>query len=152
MLRHRFALLVLVFSLNTTGCAWAQRFRDDPIAALQEGVGYIRTALSLATSAFEMWASSNPEASADARSQFHMIAGNVDRGLIVAQDGLRLAASTSGPAPDINVLLRDAQTAIGSLSRFLAELPSGNAPRAASNGSMQAAITATERASRPVSR
>lgn len=149
-MRRRFALMTLVLALNVSGCAWAQRFQEDPIAALQEGVGYVRTALSLATSAFEMWATANPETSADARTQFHMISSNVDRGLIVAQDGLRLAASASGPAPDINVLLRDAQTAMGSLHQFLVGLPSGTAPRAGAGGPMQSAIEATERASRPV--
>lgn len=142
-------LLVLTLSLSLSGCAWAQRFQEDPIAALQEGVGYVRTALSLAATAFELWATANPDTSADARTQFHMISNSVDRGLIVAQDGLRLAASASEPAPDINVLLRDAQTAMGSLHQFLASLPNGTSPRAGASGPMQAALTATERASRP---
>lgn len=145
-MRRWIVLLALLF--NLTGCAWAQRFKDDPIAALQDGVGYIRTALSLASSAFELWASANPDTAVEARTQFQMISANIDRGLIVAQDGLRLAASASGSPPDANVLLRDAQTAVGSLHRFLVGLPGGNAPRAGSNSPMQAAIEATDRASR----
>jgi len=148
MFKRWIVLLTLVFSLS--GCAWAQRFKDDPIGALQEGVGYIRTALSLASTAFELWASANPETSSDARTQFHMISSNVDRGLIVAQDSLRLAASASEPAPDVDRLLRDAQTAMGALHQFLSGLPQGTGARASSGSPMQAALEATERASRPI--
>jgi hypothetical protein len=142
-------VFILTIALSLSGCAWFQKLKDDPIAAMQDGVGYIRTAVSLASTAFELWATANPDTAADARSQFQAIVGSVDRGLITAQDGLRLAANARGPAPDVSALLRDAQTAMASLHQFLANLPGRTRPGATPNESMRAALEATERASRP---
>ena len=142
-------LFVVILSLSLSGCAWFQKLHDDPIAAMQDGVGYIRTAASLASTAFELWATANPDAAANVRPQFQQIMGEVDRGLLVAQDGLRLAANARGPAPDISVLLRDAQTAMGHLHEFLANLPSSSRPNATPSQAMRSALVATERASLP---
>lgn len=141
----RIALLALI--LSSSGCAWFQRFKDDPIAAFQDTVGYIRTALSLAQTGFELWAAANPEAAANVRPQFVQIVGQVDRGLLIAQDGLRLAATARGPSPDVAVLLRDAQTAMGHLHEFLANLPTSTRPGAPPNETMRAALQATRTAS-----
>ena len=61
--------------------------------------------------------------------RFEQVAGNVDRGLVVAQDGLRLAAH-AGRTPDMTALLRDATTAMRDVHAFLEGLPTppGRAP------------------------
>lgn len=141
-------LFVLVFSIS--GCAaWFEQLRTNPVAGISTGVSYIQTALSLARGAFEIWATTSgaPDV-AVTRARFNEVANNVDRGLLAAQDGLRLASHAGGPAPDMNALLRDAQQAIGSLHEFLAGLP-GNGPGRASHPSMRDALDATEAASRP---
>lgn len=147
-------LHVIMFAviLSTSGCAaWFEQLRTNPIAGLSTGVSYIQTALSLARGAFEIWATTSGAPDVEVtRTRFNEIASNVDRGLLVAQDGLRLASHAGGPAPDMNVLLRDAQQAIGSINAFLAGLP-GNGPGRASHPSMRDALAATEAAARPLS-
>lgn len=142
---------LLVLALSTSGCAaWFEQLRTNPVAGISTGVSYIQTALSLARGAFEVWATTSGAPDIEiTRARFNEIAGSVDRGLIAAQDGLRLAAHAGGPAPDLNALLRDAQQAIGSINAFLAGLP-GNGPGRASHPSMRAALEATDAASRPL--
>jgi len=143
------ALFALV--LSTSGCAaWFEQLRTNPIAGLSTGVSYIQTALQLARGAFEIWATTSGAPDVETtRVRFNEVASNVDRGLLVAQDGLRLASHAGGPAPDMNALLRDAQQAIGSLNAFLAGLP-GNGPGRASHPSMRDALAATEAAAHPL--
>lgn len=147
-MRLRRVMCVVVLSLSLSGCAWFQRLKDDPIAALQEGLGYMNTALGLARTAFEVWAATNPELAVGVRHQFTEVTGTVQRGMMVAQDGLRLAANARGPSPDVPTLLRDSQTAMRSVHDFLANLP-GNGPGRASHPSMRDALLATERAATP---
>ena len=149
-MKKLFYVFLLSISLSLSGCAaWFDLLRTNPVAGMSSGVDYIRTALSLAKGAFEIWATSNPEGSADARSRFNEISSNVDRGLLAAQDGLRLASHAGGAAPDMNALLKDAQQAIGSVNGFLSGLP-GNGPGRAANPTMREALIATEAASKPL--
>jgi hypothetical protein len=143
--------LLFVLILSTSGCAaWFEQLRTNPVSMLSTGVGYIQTAMTLARGAFEIWATSSDSPDvAVTRARFNEIANSVDRALLVAQDGLRLAAHAGGSAPDIAALLRDAQQAIGSVHAFLAGLP-GNGPGRASHPSMRDALVATEAASRPL--
>lgn len=147
------ALLVLlvVLAASSQGCTpWFEQLKSNPVAGLSTGVGYIQTALSLARGAFEIWATSSGGADVEmTRARFNEVANNVDRGLLAAHDGLRLASHVRGPAPSMNVLLRDAQQAIGSVHTFLVGLP-GNGPGRAAHPSMRDAILATEAASRPI--
>lgn len=139
---------MVFLSSGMTGCAWYARLREDPIAALAEGGAYIRTALSMAKSAFDIYAATSGDANIEqTRARFNDVAGSVDRGLLVAQDGLRIAASARGPAPDMTALLRDAQQAILHVHEFLGGLP-GNAPGRAVRPEMREALLATERAGR----
>lgn len=148
-MKKLFLALFLCFSLS--GCAgWVAEFRANPVAGLQSGVSYIQTALSLARGAFEIWAATAGESASETRLRFNEVAAQVDRGLLVAQDGLRVAAHAGGSTPDMNALLRDAQAAIGSLNSFLSGLP-GHGPGGSNNPTMREAIQATEQASRPLS-
>lgn len=151
MKKQLMALVALLAALTMSGCnaAWFQALRSNIVVAAQDGVSYIRTALSMARGAFEVWAATDPEGTAAIRARFNELTAQVDRGLIVAQDGLRLAAHIGGPAPDLNELLREAQQAIGSIHAFLAGLP-GNGPGRASSPTMREALEATAQASRPI--
>lgn len=147
-MKFRVLLLVLALGFSSSSCAWYQRLRNDPVAALQEGVGYIATALNMARSAFEIYAGTSGDQNiATTRTRFNEVAGSVDRGLMVAQNGLRIAATARSGNPDVTSLLTDAQTAIRSVHDFLVNLP-GNGPGRAANPAMAEAIAATERASR----
>ena len=146
-MRMRRLIVLALMCLSLSGCAgWIERFKKDPVAALQDGVGFIRTAASMASAAFEVWASTNQDMAANVRPQFHQVIGDVNRGLLVAQDGLRLAAQTRSDAPDVSALLRDAQTAMQHLHEFLGNLP-GNGPGRAADPLMRDALQATQRAS-----
>jgi len=143
------SVLLVLFLSTTSSCAWYQRLRNDPVMALQEGVGYIGTALNMARSAFEIYASTSGDENVGAtRARFNEVTGSVDRGLMVAQSGLRVAAATRSESPDVTVLLVEAQTAIRAVHDFLVGLP-GNGPGRAANPLMAEAIAATERASLP---
>lgn len=145
-MRRLITMLSLLFCLSALGgCAWWQKLQTDPVAAMQDATSYIRTAAGMARSAFEIWASASGDQGAAVRPQFNQIMGSVDQGLVVAQDGLRIAAIARGPAPDVNALLTQAQTAVGSLTAFLSGLPTGGPGRAA-DPTMRDAIQATQRA------
>lgn len=150
-MKKSFHALVLVVLCSLNGCAsWFEQLRTNPIAGISTGVSYIQTALSLARGAFEIWATTSGAPDVETtRARFNEVAASVDRGLLAAQDGLRLASHAGGPAPDMNVLLRDAQQAISSVNAFLSGLP-GNGPGRASHPSMRDALQATEAASRPL--
>lgn len=137
----RLALVVLL-TLNV-GCSstWAQQFRDNPILALQNNVQYLSTALSLARGAVAVYSAASGDASAVSR--FESVAGNVSQGIVVAQDGLRLAANV-GSRPDVPALLRDATTAMRDVHAFLEGLPSQ--PGRAPDPIMRDALQATARA------
>lgn len=138
--------LLLCLCLVLTGCpSWWQKLHDDPVAALQDGLGYFRTAISLATQAFGIWSMVNPTSAASMAPQFNGLITNVNLGLNVAQDGLHLAADAHGAAPDPNVLLRDAQAAMANLNSFLTALPPAH-PGAAVDPTMLQALRATSHA------
>lgn len=141
-------VLVLVLGVFGGGCAWWSQLKSDPVTALSEGTNYIRTGLSLARVAFDIWAAADPNGAAAPRNTFNTIVGNVERGLQVAQSGLRTAAVARGPAPDTEALLREAQTAMRDLNAFLSGLPSRGDGRAV-DPTMRAALQATLEASRP---
>jgi len=126
---RRYAVrLALVLTLTLPGCAsWIQQFKDNPVLALQTNVQYISTALSLARGAVAVYSAASGDT--DIVTRFEQVAGNVDRGLVVAQDGLRLAAH-AGRTPDMTALLRDATTAMRDVHAFLEGLPTppGRAP------------------------
>ena len=137
----RLALLILL-TLNV-GCSstWAQQFRDNPVLALQNNVQYLSTALSLARGAVAVYSAASGDASA--LSRFESVAGNVSQGIVVAQDGLRLAANV-GSRPDVPALLRDATTAMRDVHAFLEGLPSQ--PGRAPDPIMRDALAATAQA------
>lgn len=150
MRQFRFLALLLLLSLGSSGCAWYQRFKADPIAALAEGGQYISTALNMARGAFDIYAAtSNDPNIATTRASFNAVAGSVDRGLLVAHDGLRIAATVRGGAPDVTALLRDAQQGIQHVHEFLSGLPGVGAGRAVAP-SMREALLATAAAARPL--
>lgn len=137
----RLALLALL-ALNT-GCAtsWAREFRDNPVLALEHNVQYLSTALSIARGAVTLYASASGDASAVPR--FESVAGNVSRGIVVAQDGLRLAAD-AGTRPNVTALLSGATSAMRDVHAFLEGLPSQ--PGRAPDPIMRDALQATARA------
>jgi hypothetical protein len=141
--------VLFVLVVSTSGCAaWFEQLRTNPVAGILTSVNYIQTALSLARSAFEIWATTSGAPDVElTRARFNALVTNVDRALFVVQDGLRLAAHAGSPAPDVRTVLRDAQQAIGTVHAFLAGLP-GNGPGRASHPSMRDALDATELASR----
>ena len=142
-------VLIALLLLPQTGCAaWFDLLRTNPIAALQQGAGYIGTAAQLARTAFDAWAAMNPEAAVDARPRFQQVMGQVDRGLMVGQDALSIAAHASAPAPDANLLLKDAQSAMGNVHEFLSGLKMP--PGGAMDSTMIEALKATEKASHPL--
>lgn len=148
-MRRLMTAFLLMFALTSLGgCAWWQKLQSDPVAAMQDATSYIRTAAGIARSAFEVWASASGDQGTAVRPQFNQIMGSVDQGLVVAQDGLRIAATARGPSPDVNALLTQAQTAVGSLTAFLSGLPINGGPGRAADPLMRDAIQATQRASR----
>lgn len=138
--------LVIAFALLNAGCtgAWWQQLRENPLAALQEGSGYIRTALGLAQTAFNAYAQQTGTVQPGAVNTFNHIVGNVQRGLQVANDGLRIAQHARGPAPDANALLNDARAAMGDVAAFLTGLR--QQPGQAADPLLRDAIAAAERA------
>lgn len=147
----RVVILVVMVVLGSTGCtAWWNALKADPITGISESTNYIRTGLSLARVAFDIWAAADPNGAAGPRNTFNNIVGNVERGLAVAQSGLRTAAAARQPTPDPEVLMREAQNAMRDLNAFLSGLPSHGDGRAV-DPNMRAAIQATAEASRPLS-
>lgn len=142
-------LVVLMFTLTTPSCAWWQKLMNDPSAALQEGTSYFRTALGLARSAFDIWAAGNPEQANNVRPQFNRVVGDVEQGLMFAQQTFRTSAQTRQPAPDSNELLHSAQESMGRVHDLLSGLP-GPEPGRAVDSSMREALNATQRASQRI--
>lgn len=147
---RRLSVLVLSAALASSGClaSWFRQLRENPVAALQEGVGFISNAAGLADLAFNTWASANPDGAEGARLQFSSVMGNVRRGLEAAQSGLRVAARAQGPSPDANNLLRDARDAMTNMNAFLQGL--GGPAGRASSPIMQQAVQATAAAAQPL--
>lgn len=143
-------LLVLVLTA-TSGCgAWWQRFRENPVAVLTEGTGYMVNALSLAELAFNAWAAGNPAATPETRAQFMAVVGHARRGIAVAQAGLRTAATLQRDELDVDRLLRDAQGAVTSVATFLRGLSTPNG--SAQDPMMATAIQHLEASSEPIRR
>jgi len=106
----------------------------------------------MARGAFEIYAATSGDPNiSTVRTTFNEVAGSVDRGLLVAYDGLRVAARVRNGNPDVTELLRDAQQGIGHVHEFLAGLP-GAGPGRAVAPSMRDALAATAAAARPVAR
>ncbi len=134
-------ILVLSFSLLLPGCAsWAQRYRDTPVAAFTQDVAYMNLAIGVARAAV------GSTGDANAIQQFDQIASQVQRGLAVATDGVRIAANAGSREPDYVALLRDSKSAMGSLNEFIRGFTTG--PGQAASPLMREAVQMTERASR----
>lgn len=144
--------MVAALSLSTSGCAatrdWWASFKADPVAGVSDVTSYIRTALGLARTGFEIYAAAAGPSSAEARTRFETIAGTVERGVLVAQDGLRLAANLRQAEPNVDTLTSDARSAMLNLHAFLQGLP-GVSTGQASNPTLREAIAATQAAARP---
>lgn len=150
MKKNRSLMLALLLALGASGClaSWFETLRRDPIAGIAEGVGFLQNALGLADVAFNGWAAANPDTAGASRQQFNSLVGNVRRGLNVAQSGVRTAAVAHAPAPNVNELLGSAREGMQNVSAFLQGLSGG--PGRAASPDLQAAITATAAASRPL--
>lgn len=134
-------ILVLSLSLLLPGCAsWAQRYRDTPVAAFTQDVAYMNLAIGVARAAVAGTGDAN------AIQQFDQIASQVQRGLAVATDGVRIAANAGSSEPDYVALLRDSKSAMGSLNEFIRGFTTG--PGQAASPLMREAAQMTERASR----
>lgn len=132
-------IVVLSFSLLLPGCAsWAQRYRDTPVAAFTQDVAYMNLAVGVARAAVAS------TGDADAMRQFDQIAGQVQRGLALATDGVRIAANAGSSQPDYVTLLRDSKSAMGSLNEFIRGFTTG--PGQAANPIMREAALMTARA------
>lgn len=132
-------LLPLVLFLSLSGCAsWAQRYRDTPVAAFTQDVAYMNLAVALARTAVTSTGDAN------AVQQFDHIAGQVQRGLAVATDGVRIAANAGSGEPDYVALLRDSKSAMGSLNEFIRGFSTG--PGQAPSPLMREAARVTGRA------
>lgn len=132
-------IVVLSFSLLLPGCAsWAQRYRDTPVAAFTQDVAYMNLAVGVARAAVAS------TGDADAMRQFDQIAGQVQRGLALATDGVRIAANAGSSQPDYVALLRDSKSAMGSLNEFIRGFTTG--PGQAANPMMREAALMTARA------
>jgi hypothetical protein len=149
-IKKKILVLVLITGVaGTSGCAaWFQQFKDNPVATLQQGVGYISNAVSLARVAFSLLAGAVPAVAA-VTPQFETIVGRVDQGIGLAMDGLRIAAVAQGPAPDANALLNESRSALIDLQSFMNSLP-GQGPGRAASPEMQNALHALETAAQPV--
>lgn len=132
-------IVVLSFSLLLPGCAsWAQRYRDTPVAAFTQDVAYMNLAVGVARAAVASTGDT------DAMRQFDQIAGQVQRGLALATDGVRIAANAGSSQPDYVALLRDSKSAMGSLNEFIRGFTTG--PGQAANPMMREAALMTARA------
>lgn len=132
-------VLVLSLSLLLPGCAsWAQRYRDTPVAAFTQDVAYMNLAVGVARAAVASTGDT------DAMRQFDQIAGQVQRGLALATDGVRIAANAGSSQPDYVALLRDSKSAMGSLNEFIRGFTTG--PGQAANPMMREAALMTARA------
>lgn len=144
-MKRRFRFLAMLLCLQLVSCAsWIQQWRDNPIMALQSNVGYIQTAASLARGAFTAWATATGTVPPETMARFESIMGHVQRGLVLAQDGFRIAASAGQSQPNLDRLLEDAHTALRDLREFLAHLPPFTG--GAAGPQMQAALEALDNA------
>ncbi len=125
-------VLVSVFNLNCTAASqWWARFKADPIAGVADGTSVFRGAINAARVAFNLYAMVNPTGAEQARGSFEGILGNVERGVTVAQSGLRVLAEARRDTVDTDALFTEARTAAGSLRDFLRNLPGAGAGGAA---------------------
>ena len=122
MRRYAVLFLALLALAGTPGCntAFARQFRSDPLAAVIDAVSYSRTALSIARGAVAVYAAVSGDSSVV--GTFEQLAGQVDRGLLVAQDGARVA-SEAGHGASVDALMSDAKTAMVHVNAFLNGLP-----------------------------
>lgn len=141
MRRFLYAVL-LIASLTSVGCAsWINDLRSNPIAALTTAVNYFQTAITLARGAVGVYATAAGDT--NVASRFEQLASNVENGLVVAQDGLRVAAD-AGTTPDVSALLTDAKQSMAHVHEFLAGLSTTS--HAASSSQMRSALHATAQA------
>lgn len=144
-MKRRFVALAFALTLSSGCAAFWQFIRSNPFGAILEGIGYLQNALGLADTAFNAWASGNPNAEA-ARQQYNTITGNVRRGISLAQAGTRVAAEARRDNINPDALMHEAQTGMQSLTAFLEGLP--RPPGAAQDPLMQLAIRQCGDASR----
>lgn len=142
MFRRWFLVFLFVFSLSSGCASWLTRFRENPVAVLTETVSYFHTALNLARGAVSAVASVMGDATINSR--FETIASSVERGLSVAQDGLRIAADAGGDPPDVERLMEDARQAMRHVYEFISGLSTG--PGRAADPLMRDALRMTARA------
>lgn len=129
----------LTLTLSLSGCAsWAQRYRDTPVAAFTQDVAYMNLALGIARTAV---AQAGTPADME---QFDHIAGQVQRSLAVAVDGVRIAANAGSAQPNYTQLLGDARSAMGNLNAFIQGFSTG--PGRAADPMLREAARATARA------
>lgn len=148
-MKNHIRMLLVVLCLSMTGCGgWIQQLKDNPVAALQQGQSYITTALGLAQTAFNAFVQTTGVVSPQELATFNRLVGDTQRGLVVANDGLRIAAHLKAGAPDVNALLADSRQAMGNIAAFLSGLrqPTGQA----ADPLMREAIAAAQHAAEPV--
>ena len=132
-------LLALTLTLALPGCAsWAQRYRDTPVAAFTQDVAYMNLALGIARTAV---AQAGTPADME---RFEHIAGQVQRGLATAVDGVRIGANLGQPQPNYTQLLGDARSAMGNLNAFIQGF--STEPGRAADPMLREAVRATARA------
>jgi hypothetical protein len=133
-MRRLISVFVLLATFNTSCTAasqWWERFKSDPIAGVQDGTNLFRGAVNAARVAFNLYALVNPTSAEQARGSFEGILGNVERGVTVAQSGLRVLAEARRDEVDTDALFTEARTAATSLRDFLRNLPGSGAGGAA---------------------
>lgn len=128
MRRYAVLSLVLLSLFGTPGCntAFARQFRADPLAAVLDKIAQSRTALSLARGAVVVYSAISGDSSL--ASRFEQVAAQVDRGLLVAQSGARLASQV-GRGADVDALMSAAREGMVHVNEFLNGLstPAGGA-------------------------
>lgn len=133
---------VLTLTLALPGCAsWAERYRTAPAAAFTQDVAYMNLALGLARTAV-----AQAGTGAD-MEQFDHIAAQVQRGLALAVDGVRIGANAGRGEPNYTQLLGDARSAMGNLNAFIQGFSSE--PGRAADPILRDAARATARAAQP---
>ena len=135
-------LVILTLAFSTSSCAsWAQRYKDTPVAAFTQDVAYMNLALGIARTAV---AQAGTPADLE---QFNHIAGQVQRGLAVAVDGVRIGANAGRAEPNYTQLLGDARSAMGNLNAFIQGF--STQPGRAADPMLREAARATARAAQP---
>lgn len=118
MRRYAVLSLILLTLLGTPGCGtpFAQQFRRDPLAAVLDKITQSRTALSLARGAIAVYSAITGDSSL--ASRFEQVAAQVDRGLLAAQSGARVASQV-GQGADVDALMREAMEGMVHVHEFL---------------------------------